>query len=126
MSKEISRPAKPAVDLAKTAVDLNILDELAEDLGETFAEFMELLLEQMPLRLQRLRAAIEQGDAGLACEAAHSIKSSAGYVGARQLMQLGAEIERCARAGELHGTRELAEQADAQYEQVRLLLTQRL
>lgn len=106
-------------------IEFEILEELEDDLGESFAEFLQLFLEQMPQRLARLRVAVESNDADAAREASHSIKSSAGYVGATQLMQVSAEIERRARENTLQEVETLVSRAESLYKKVHEVLADR-
>ena len=98
-------------DSKEFCIDLEVLDELEEDMGEEFVDFVRLFLNQTPLRLAQLGSSVEVNDPEGVRQAAHQIKSSAGYLGADPMMRLCARIEATARAGQLEGVREQYEQS---------------
>jgi len=84
------------------AVDHHALQSLKAIAGDDPAflcEMIALFLEQAPNQLARIRAASALGDARGVREAAHRMKSSSFYLGARRLSALCAQIETFARDG---------------------------
>ncbi|WP_305042539.1 Hpt domain-containing protein [Geoalkalibacter sp.] len=67
-----------------------------------------MLAEDLPLRLEELRAALESGDLRRACNAAHTIKGSVAVVGATAMKNTALDLENAGRQGHLR-------EADARY-----------
>jgi HPt (histidine-containing phosphotransfer) domain-containing protein len=78
---------------------LNALRELqAEDEPDVVAQVIEMFREDAPARLARARAALARGDrAALALEG-HSIRGTAGVIGASALREVAGAVEREANA----------------------------
>jgi HPt (histidine-containing phosphotransfer) domain-containing protein len=92
----------------RTAVlDENVLAglrELEEDgSDDLLAELIALFLEDAPCRLRDLGQALEKNDADAAMRVAHSLKGSAGNLGARGLAALCSNLELRGRGGDLRG-----------------------
>ena len=68
--------------------------------------------------LGSLAQAIEAGDSGALARAAHAWRSCNGNVGALALAEVCRELERCARAGDMGGARQLLGRARALYARV--------
>lgn len=64
-------------------------------------EILRMFLEDCPERMAAIKAAVEQGDAGGLCAAAHTFKASAGYLAAVHVVDAAALLERLAREGVL-------------------------
>jgi HPt (histidine-containing phosphotransfer) domain-containing protein len=92
------------------AVDLDILDEVRELLGsgggDLFSELVNLFFQEAKSHLEQMRASAAVGDTVGVAQAAHRLHGSAGYVGAREMMTLSAEIERRADRDDLDGIEE--------------------
>lgn len=89
-------------------IDFTAIERLLEWGGPALQQKMiDLFLENGPERIQSVRSGIESGDFGTAERAAHSLKSSAGNLGANRLQELARQMEEAleagngARAGEL-------------------------
>ncbi|MBI4538019.1 MAG: Hpt domain-containing protein [Gemmatimonadetes bacterium] len=88
-------------------LDNSALERLREWGGpQLVAQIIDVFLETAPGRVQRAREAERTGDLKMLAHQAHSLKTSAGYLGATEMLELVADIERRARAEE---TAELAE-----------------
>ena len=74
--------------------------------------------EDVPSRLDALRAAAASGDAGDLALAAHALKSSSGSVGAKRMYAVASQIEIAARAGRLDGATAAIEQLGAEFTRV--------
>ncbi|HEX2059277.1 MAG TPA: response regulator, partial [Thermoanaerobaculia bacterium] len=74
--------------------------------------------QDVPSRLDALRAAAASGDAHDLALAAHALKSSSGSVGARRMYAVCAQIEQSARAGRLDGAAAAIEQLAAEFSRV--------
>jgi CheY-like chemotaxis protein/HPt (histidine-containing phosphotransfer) domain-containing protein len=84
-----------------TALDRDALDQLREDLGGTAAlrEVIRSFLDQTPTVLSALRDAAARADVPSVQRAAHMIKGTSSILGARELAEQCAEIERIGRTG---------------------------
>jgi len=99
---------------------LETLKELDEEGStELVTQLVTSFLGSAGANLERLSAAVAEGDARSAGQIAHSLKSGAVNLGAEALAKFYAEIEKCGRQGRLHGVLGLLEQT--RREQVRAL-----
>jgi CheY-like chemotaxis protein len=108
------RPAAPLDDDV-----FEQLRRLEDDAPGMLREIVDLYLADSPKRLDALRIAVFAGDVAGAAEQAHSLKGSSGYLGARELADLAAHVERLARAGNLEGLRLRAAELDDAFSRVR-------
>jgi HPt (histidine-containing phosphotransfer) domain-containing protein len=78
-----------------------MLDQLREDLGGTAAlrEVIRSFLDQTPSVLSALRDAAARADVPSIRRAAHMIKGTSSILGARELSEQCAEIERVGQTG---------------------------
>ena len=102
------RPASPhaAPPLAtEPAIDMAVIAGIRElrEPGEPdpLADLIDLFLQDTPLRVAKMQAAIAQSDASALASAAHSLKGSSSNLGARRLSNLCLGLERLAKAGSL-------------------------
>jgi HPt (histidine-containing phosphotransfer) domain-containing protein len=72
---------------------------------DVLREVLQLFQEDVPGRLERLRQAVDEGDLVKAERAAHSIKGSAGNIGATALHDACRDVENAARAKNEERTR---------------------
>ncbi|HKX46101.1 MAG TPA: Hpt domain-containing protein, partial [Planctomycetota bacterium] len=104
-------------------LDREVVDALVElggeDEPELFQELVELFLREAPPRLAELRRALDAGDAERLERVAHSLKSSSGNLGARQLAECCVAIERLGRVGDVEAARSLVERTAVEYERAR-------
>jgi HPt (histidine-containing phosphotransfer) domain-containing protein len=78
---------------------LKDLDEVGG--AELVREMINLVLATIPERISAIRDALQSSDAACVSARAHSIKSSAGNVGAMRLLSIANNIETRARVGDL-------------------------
>ena len=83
-------PLQLSVALRRVDGDLDLLQELVK----TFQE-------DLPERIQRLRAAIDRGDSQETARSAHSLRGSLGILAAQQAQSLATELETLAAEGRL-------------------------
>ena len=88
---------------------------------EITAEF----LEDTPLEIGALMAALDAGDTETVKERAHTIKGSAGSVGGAALFSAAFELEKAAKAGNPAGARTFAAQLEREFERLRAAMTER-
>lgn len=95
--------APPVRRSSSPAIDLSMLHQLraTQRPGEPdiVAEVTAIFLNDAPARMSALREAASRGEIANAGRAAHTLKGSAGHLGARTLVALCARFEEKARAG---------------------------
>jgi PAS domain S-box-containing protein len=74
--------------------------------------------EDVPSRIDALRAAVSTGDARDLANAAHAMKSSSGSVGAKRMLAMASSLEGAARVGRLEGADAAIEQLAAEFRRV--------
>jgi len=74
--------------------------------------------QDVPSRIDALRAALATGDANDLALAAHAMKSSSGSVGAKRMLAMASSLEQAARAGRIDGAAAAIEQLAAEFERV--------
>ncbi len=93
---------EPSTPLAPSFASLNVQRAL-ENLGsdeELYAEVVEAFSQGMAAQLDQLRQACGQADATQLSAIAHSLKGSAGNIGAEATQQLATQIENLVREGD--------------------------
>jgi HPt (histidine-containing phosphotransfer) domain-containing protein len=86
---------------------------LFESIGcdhETYAELLDVFLEDAPPRVHAIRAAIATGDVSTLAREAHTYKGAASVLEASDVAHDAQRLEALARAGRLDGAAEIAEQ----------------
>jgi CheY-like chemotaxis protein/HPt (histidine-containing phosphotransfer) domain-containing protein len=102
-------------------LDAAALEKLRAMLGgdaAIFAELVNSFLEDSPKVMAQLREAVQQGDSANVRLNAHTLKSNAADFGASRLHALCKQLEAMGKQGNLEGTSELLEQAEAEYQNV--------
>jgi signal transduction histidine kinase/DNA-binding response OmpR family regulator len=117
-------PAEKRRIAAGTALDRNALDQLREDLGGTAAlrEVIRSFLDQTPSVLSVLRDAAARADVPSIRRAAHMIKGTSSMLGARELSEQCAEIERVGQTGCIADTRSRVIAVEASYRTIEAAL----
>ena len=104
------------------ALDPAVLDSLRQltPPGEpdVLAEVFQLFLADVPARIDRLRSAWQAGDAVTVQRAAHSLKGSAGNIGATQLSAVCSRLDELGRMGDLSALAPLVASLEAEYGRV--------
>jgi two-component system, sensor histidine kinase and response regulator len=101
-------PAVPLVDEGRLA-ELGMLED---DEPGLVAELTALFAAETPALIEALASGIVAADRGRVQDAAHTLKGSAGTIGAARLAELAKRILDLARGGTLDGTAELAEELE--------------
>lgn len=99
-------------------LDLSNLEEAFEDDTTGIADLLDMALATGDKHRAALEDGVARGDAETVRRAAHSIKGSAGNIGAKQVMRLASELEERARAGNLEGARDRVDAVSAAYADV--------
>lgn len=68
---------------------------------DVLAEVLKLFLEEVPPRITRLRNAWQAGNIQEVHRAAHSLKGSAGNIGARRLFEVCRQLDDISKSGDL-------------------------
>ena len=85
-------------------LDAEIIAELREVMEDEFADLIGTFLNDLPVQLDSLQAAIDQGSAADLYRIAHKLKSSCGSLGAMQLAERVRQLEQAGRQNALDGT----------------------
>ncbi len=85
---------------------------------DVLIEVSKLFLEEVPPRIARLRNAWHAGNIQEVQRAAHSLKGSAGNIGARQLQAVSSELDEKARSGDLAALPALVDALGAEFDKV--------
>ena len=149
MDDYISKPVKPEelrevlrrllanpdnnkkVDRAETSEGSPPVDmeRLYQALGTELTELQAILdiyLEQMPLSLEKLRSAIEVGNANEVNLIAHNCSGTSANCGMTALVSPLQELERMGRENQLAGAGTLREQVCREFERVKVFLEEQL
>jgi len=112
-------------DAAETAAAISALARLNKWGGPRLVRDMTAIFsEEMPRRLAEVKNAFERNDSDAAGRASHSIKSSAGQLGAVALAGVAAEMERLVESSGMEQARELVGEMEKQLEQFLAWLAQ--
>ena len=113
---------EPPVDLEGSVT----LSSLRADGGEAVArELIALFTEDAPARCAEIADAVRRRDAAGAAAAAHSLKSSAGTIGANRMARLCAQVEDVAAAGDVVALEGLLERLETENVSVAAYLKER-
>jgi len=131
LGRWISRPeAEPPVqndeDPGPAAVNLTLLQSRRgpqkEEEPDKLARIVMLFSDDVPLRIESLRRAVEEGDAQEVEETAHLLKGGCGYVGAVRMVEICTRLQEQAISGELSQAPGLIDALEAEFERVRSAL----
>lgn len=93
---------------------------------DVLAEVLELFLQDVPRRIERLRASCAAGDAAELHKTAHSLKGSAGNIGARAMLAICRQLDDPGRVGDLTEAKRLVDALEAEFARVEVALRQLL
>jgi HPt (histidine-containing phosphotransfer) domain-containing protein len=77
------------------------------------AEIIQMFIEDCPVRVEEIRAAVAQRDAAALVSSAHALKGSAAYLSASIVRGHAAELERLGRERDLTGAPALLARLEA-------------
>ena len=100
--------------------------ELAERMGgdeEVIEEVVECFLQEVPLQLEELRAALEECDFHQMQELAHGMKGSCLNVSANTMCETALEIETLIKENELDRVTEATDKLEAMFDTTRKVIT---
>jgi len=82
---------------------------------EVLRRFLDVFMNNMPVRLNELRQALCEGDCVEVRRLAHSIKGAGGSVGAKRFSQTAFDIEMAAQTGDMHAIQRLSERLEQDF-----------
>ena len=85
---------------------------------DVLTEVLQLFLQEVPPRMDRLRIAYAAGNIEEVYRAAHSLKGSAGNIGAQRFMGVCRQLDEMGRAGDLTDAAPLVAALGREYETV--------
>lgn len=98
---------------------LAALRELHDSVGDVTYRMLESFIEDTPVYLDSLKAALLEGDARRLYEIAHTLKGSASNFGAAPFIEVVMALEAKGKAGELAGGDALIERCTARFGELR-------
>lgn len=104
--------------MADRVLDLTRLQEAFDDDRAGIVELLDMALETGAKHRRGLEEGLAAGDAVMIARAAHSIKGSAGNVGAERVSALATALDERARRGDLSDARERIDALGAAYEEL--------
>ncbi|HWS39837.1 MAG TPA: Hpt domain-containing protein, partial [Arenimonas sp.] len=88
-------------DSKSMALDLDIVKDLQEFMGEDYQSLIRIYLEDSPKLLQQIQSALVIQDTAALVNPAHTLKSSSANLGAVSLSKIAAQFEKSAREGNM-------------------------
>ena len=85
---------------------------------DVLAEVLKLFLEEVPPRIARLRNAWHSGNIEEMHRAAHSLKGSAGNIGAGRLHSVCTRLDALGKAGDVASAAPLVDELDVEFAKV--------
>jgi HPt (histidine-containing phosphotransfer) domain-containing protein len=97
----LSGPARLETHVADPPIQLPVALRRVDGDLELLEELVKTFQEDLPERIQRLKAAIDRGDSQETARSAHSLRGSLGILAAQQAQSLATELETLATEGRL-------------------------
>lgn len=116
----------PDLTPAPSVLDVSVMEAI-RSLGspgepDVYSEVARLFLEDVPIHLSALRAAIASANAESVAQVAHRLRGGALEMGALRMAPLCAAIEHAARAGSLEQATTQVESLQREFDAARLAL----
>jgi signal transduction histidine kinase/CheY-like chemotaxis protein/HPt (histidine-containing phosphotransfer) domain-containing protein len=93
--------AEPTADSKPVVLDLGIVKDLQEFMGDDYQSLIRIYLEDSPKLLQQIQSALVIQDPVALVNPAHTLKSSSANLGAVGLSKIAAQFEKSAREGKM-------------------------
>jgi CheY-like chemotaxis protein len=126
-TEERSLPNTTSTPSMLTSIDSQVLARFREALGENsqqlLATIIDTYLDDTPVLLATMRAAVNLGDAAALKAAAHKLQSSSAVLGATGLAKLCIQLEDIGRTGTAAQWLDLVLQIEAEFERFKAALT---
>lgn len=84
-------------------IDWSIARQTVQDDEELLRELVSTFLEEIPLTMQAMRAAIDTNESSSLQRAAHTLKGALGHFGAQRAYDAAMQVETLAREGNVVG-----------------------
>lgn len=107
---------------ASNHVDVETLNMLKEVMEDGFGALLDTYINDAQLRIDAIKAALENGVADDLRREAHSLKGSSGNLGAQQMASLSKIVEDKGRAEEFDGVADIVVQIEQEYQEVSSVL----
>jgi CheY-like chemotaxis protein len=114
-AEKVCAPEVEATQTAKVFDKSALLERVGGD-SEICAEILKTFLADVPERIQEMEDALVRGDNETLGRGGHTIKGSAGNVGAPMLQEAAGRLEAAVAAGELGSSREKLDAIVAEFE----------
>jgi CheY-like chemotaxis protein len=114
-AEKVCAPEVEATQTAKVFDRSALLERVGGD-SEICAEILKTFLADVPERIQEMEDALARGDNETLKRGGHTIKGSAGNVGAPMLQEAAGRLEAAVAAGELGSAREMLDVIAAEFE----------
>ncbi|MBK9130822.1 MAG: EAL domain-containing protein [Gammaproteobacteria bacterium] len=108
------------------SLDQEFFSELRETIGGAFINMINVFLEDMPIYMDELGSAINEGRTDQVGNIAHTVKGSSSNIGANKLADLCRRIEAANNTGDFNLVRELFASATAEAKALKALLKNEL
>lgn len=112
--------------MTDAVIDTLVFNEIADLMGDSINEFIEIYLDNSPKLLKGIGIAVPAGDLEGVISNAHQLKGGSGSIGAMQVFQYAKQLEDDARAGESGNLNSAFTHLQTAYEQVEAELKARL
>jgi HPt (histidine-containing phosphotransfer) domain-containing protein len=103
----------PGDDAARAVFDPAAFEQQTGGDADLHAEIIQMFLEDCPMRVEEIRAAVVGGNAAALVSSAHALKGSAAYLSASIVRGRAGDLERLGREGNLADAKAMLEQLDA-------------
>lgn len=100
-------------DVARAVFDFAAFERQTSGDAALRAEIIQMFLEDCPVRVEEIRAAVAGGNAAALVSSAHALKGSAAYLSASMVRGHAADLERLGRESRLTDAPAMLEQLDA-------------
>lgn len=104
-------------------LDMATVEMLLEILEDGFPTLVETFITDSQLRINEIRAGLQDANAEAVRRAAHSLKGSSSNVGAQVLTDYSQTIESSAQGGQLQGLTEKLGELEAEFLAVKNILS---
>ena len=102
------------------SLDIQILRQLREDIGDTFTRMAEVFLDDIPAKIQSMKTAVAVMDGAALSEHAHCLKGAARSLGAGKLGDIARELEELGMSGSLQDGNDLMGVLEFEFERVKM------
>ncbi|MGB7445073.1 MAG: response regulator [Coleofasciculaceae cyanobacterium] len=124
--QEKSKSTSQAEIVINRQVLQDLREVMGEGAGECLASLIDIYLDETPSLLQKMAWAVTEQEPETIQQIAHTLKSSSASLGATTLSKLCTELESLGKSQTIIGATEIMGKIEAEYEKVKLALTNEL